>query len=95
MLAVGGIAYRLRHRLDGWALIVAARDVEAARASLDAFVMVLSEFDGHAEPLRIPERRTWRDGERGPLGLVDPVVGHPVSPGERCRYNPLILLTTH
>jgi hypothetical protein len=26
---------------------------------------VLSEFDGHAEPPRIPERRISRDGERG------------------------------
>jgi hypothetical protein len=52
-------------------------------------------LDGHAEPLRIPERRMSRDDERGPLGLVDPLVGHPVSSGERCRYNRLIPLTTH
>jgi len=37
VLAAGGIPHRLRSRLDGWALIVAARDAEAARAALDAY----------------------------------------------------------
>lgn len=37
VLEAGDIPYRLRLRLDGWALIVAARDVEAAREALDAF----------------------------------------------------------
>ena len=37
VLAAGGIPHRLRNRLDGWALIVAARDADAARESLDAY----------------------------------------------------------
>jgi membrane associated rhomboid family serine protease len=37
VLAAGGIAHRLRGRLDGWALIVDARDVDAARETLDAY----------------------------------------------------------
>lgn len=37
VLAAGGIAHRLRGRLDGWALIVAARDVDDARETLDAY----------------------------------------------------------
>lgn len=37
VLAAGAIAYRLRGRLDGWALVVDARDVEAARETLDAY----------------------------------------------------------
>src|SRR5882672_3805317 len=35
--AAGSIPHRLRPRLDGWALIVAARDAEAAREALDAY----------------------------------------------------------
>ena len=37
VLAAGFIPHRLRLRLDGWALIVAARDAEAAREALDAY----------------------------------------------------------
>ena len=37
VLAAGSIPHRLRLRLDGWALIVAARDAEAAREALDAY----------------------------------------------------------
>jgi rhomboid protease GluP len=37
VLAAGGIPHWLRLRLDGWALIVAARDAEAAREALDAY----------------------------------------------------------
>jgi membrane associated rhomboid family serine protease len=37
VLAAGGIPHRLRARLDGWALIVAARDADAARETLDAY----------------------------------------------------------
>jgi membrane associated rhomboid family serine protease len=37
VVAAGGISYRLRSRLDGWALIVAARDADAAREALDAY----------------------------------------------------------
>src|SRR5262250_3963261 len=37
VLAAGGIPHRLRLRLDGWALIVAAHDAEAARETLDAY----------------------------------------------------------
>jgi len=37
VLAAGGISHRLRSRLDGWALIVAARDADAARETLDAY----------------------------------------------------------
>jgi rhomboid protease GluP len=37
VLAAGNIPHRLRSRLDGWALIVAARDAEAAREALDAY----------------------------------------------------------
>jgi len=37
VLAAGGIPHRLRSRLDGWALIVAARDADAGRESLDAY----------------------------------------------------------
>jgi membrane associated rhomboid family serine protease len=37
VLAAGSIPHRLRHRLDGWALIVAAPDAEAAREALDAY----------------------------------------------------------
>ena len=37
VLAAGCIPHRLRPRLDGWALIVAARDAEAARETLDAY----------------------------------------------------------
>lgn len=37
VLAAGGISHRLRSRLDGWALIVAARDGDAARETLDAY----------------------------------------------------------
>jgi membrane associated rhomboid family serine protease len=37
VLAAGNIPHRLRARLDGWALIVAARDAEAAREALDAY----------------------------------------------------------
>jgi len=37
VLAAGNIPHHLRSRLDGWALIVAARDAEAAREALDAY----------------------------------------------------------
>jgi membrane associated rhomboid family serine protease len=37
VLAASGIPHRLRSRLDGWALIVASSDVEAAREALDAY----------------------------------------------------------
>lgn len=37
VLAASGTPYRLRARLDGWALIVAARDADAARAIIDAY----------------------------------------------------------
>jgi hypothetical protein len=37
VLAASCIPHRLRRRGDGWALIVDARDVEAARGALDAF----------------------------------------------------------
>ncbi len=37
VLAAESIPYRLRARLDGWALIVAAHDVAAARGALDAY----------------------------------------------------------
>jgi len=37
VLTACGIPHRLRLRLDGWALIVAARDLEAAREALDAY----------------------------------------------------------
>jgi rhomboid protease GluP len=37
VLAARGISHRLRGRLDGWALIVDARDVDAARETLDAY----------------------------------------------------------
>ena len=37
VLAAGAISYRLRGRLDGWALVVDARDVEVARETLDAY----------------------------------------------------------
>jgi membrane associated rhomboid family serine protease len=37
VLAAGNIPHRLRPRLDGWALIVAVRDAEAAREALDAY----------------------------------------------------------
>src|SRR5262245_27149723 len=37
VLAAGSIPHRLRLRLDGWALIVAARDAEAAGDALDAY----------------------------------------------------------
>jgi rhomboid protease GluP len=37
VLAAGNIPHRLTSRLDGWALIVAARDAEAARETLDAY----------------------------------------------------------
>ena len=36
-LAAGCIPRRLRLRLDGWALIIATNDVEAAREALHAF----------------------------------------------------------
>jgi rhomboid protease GluP len=37
VLAAGSIPHRLRLRLGGWALIVAAHDAEAAREALDAY----------------------------------------------------------
>ena len=37
VLAAGNIPHRLHPGLDGWALIVAARDAEAAREALDAY----------------------------------------------------------
>ncbi len=37
VLAAGSIPHRLRPRLDGWALIVAADDADAARDALDAY----------------------------------------------------------
>ena len=37
VLAASGIPHRLRFRLDGWALIVQARDADAARETLDAY----------------------------------------------------------
>ena len=37
VLAAGNIPHRLSPRLDGWALIVAARHAEAAREALDAY----------------------------------------------------------
>ena len=37
VLAAGSIPHRLRLRFDGWALIVAAHDAEAAREALDAY----------------------------------------------------------
>jgi membrane associated rhomboid family serine protease len=37
VLAASGISHRLRSRLDGWALIVAACDADAARESLEAY----------------------------------------------------------
>src|SRR5438132_6092102 len=37
VLAAGGIPHRLRSRLDGWALIVAARDADAALETLDTY----------------------------------------------------------
>ena len=37
VLAAGNIPHRLSPRLDGWALIVAARDAQAAREALDAY----------------------------------------------------------
>src|SRR5438445_12600842 len=37
VLAAGNIPHRLHPGLDGWALIVAARDVEAAREALDTY----------------------------------------------------------
>lgn len=37
VLAADGIPHRLRLRLDGWALIVAASDAETAREALDAY----------------------------------------------------------
>ena len=37
VLAAGSIPHRLRPRVDGWALIVAARDAETAREALDAY----------------------------------------------------------
>lgn len=37
VLDAGSIPHWLRHRLDGWALLVAARDAEAAREALDAY----------------------------------------------------------
>jgi len=37
VLAASGIPHWLRGRLDGWALIVAARDADAARETLDAY----------------------------------------------------------
>jgi membrane associated rhomboid family serine protease len=37
VLAAADIRYRLRHRLDGWALIVPARDAAAALEALDAY----------------------------------------------------------
>src|SRR5213593_1038852 len=37
VLAAGNIPHRLHPGLDGWALIVAARDAEAARETLDAY----------------------------------------------------------
>ena len=37
VLAAGAISYRLRGRLDGWALVVDARDVDVAREALDAY----------------------------------------------------------
>jgi membrane associated rhomboid family serine protease len=37
VLAAGGISHRLRSRLDGWALIVAASDADSARETLDAY----------------------------------------------------------
>jgi membrane associated rhomboid family serine protease len=37
VLAAGNIPHRLSSRLDGWALIVGARDAEAAREALDAY----------------------------------------------------------
>ena len=37
VLAAADIRYRLRHRLDGWALIVPARDAATALEALDAY----------------------------------------------------------
>src|SRR5437667_6206170 len=37
VLAAGNIPHRLHPGLDGWALIVAARDADAAREALDAY----------------------------------------------------------
>jgi hypothetical protein len=37
VLAAGSIPHRLRLRLDGWALIVAVHDAEAAREALGAY----------------------------------------------------------
>jgi membrane associated rhomboid family serine protease len=37
VLAADSIPHRLRRRLDGWALVVAARDVKAAHEALDAY----------------------------------------------------------
>jgi len=37
VLAADNIPHRLSHRLNGWALIVAARDAEAAREALDSY----------------------------------------------------------
>jgi len=37
VLAAGGIPHWLRPRLDGWAVVVAARDADAAREALDAY----------------------------------------------------------
>jgi hypothetical protein len=40
-------------------------------------------------------KRNIAQGEREPLRLLDPLLGHPVSRGEPRGYNRLILLTTH
>jgi hypothetical protein len=40
-------------------------------------------------------KRNIAQGEREPLRLLDPLLGHPVSQGEPRGYNRLILLTTH
>jgi rhomboid protease GluP len=59
VLAAGNIPHRLRPRLDGWALIVAVRDAEAAREALDAYERenIADTADVDADPV-VPVRGT-------------------------------------
>jgi rhomboid protease GluP len=62
VLAAGGIPHRLRSRLDGWALIVAARDADAARETLDA-------YDSENRPETTRAHRTSVAPLRGAAGV--------------------------
>ncbi len=62
VLAASGVPHRLRLRLDGWALIVAARDLDAACETLDA-------YDSENRPEATKDHRASVEPVRGAAGV--------------------------